>query len=53
MSQLVGEFCETARDHIRDTLAERLPRFVWETEHPDSANASGRCRTRRRAFRRS
>ncbi len=32
-NQLVGEFAETARDHIRDTLAERLPRFDWETEH--------------------
>ncbi|WP_458207465.1 hypothetical protein [Haladaptatus sp. NG-SE-30] len=29
----MGEFAETARDHIRDTLAERLPHFDWKTEH--------------------
>ncbi|MFH5800361.1 hypothetical protein [Haladaptatus sp. CMAA 1911] len=29
----MGEFAETVRDHIRDSLAERLPRFDWETEH--------------------
>ncbi|WP_423743478.1 hypothetical protein V5735_10510 (plasmid) [Haladaptatus sp. SPP-AMP-3] len=29
----MGEFAETVRDYVRDTLAERLPRFDWETEH--------------------
>jgi hypothetical protein len=29
----VGDFAVAARDRIRDTLAERLPRFVWVTEH--------------------
>nr|WP_227776986.1 hypothetical protein [Haladaptatus pallidirubidus] len=29
----MGTFAEAARDRIRDTLAERLSRFVWETEH--------------------
>ncbi|WP_227352920.1 hypothetical protein [Haladaptatus salinisoli] len=29
----MGEFAEAARDRIRDTLAERLPRFAWGTEH--------------------
>ncbi|WP_435156111.1 hypothetical protein [Haladaptatus sp. DFWS20] len=29
----MGEFAETARDHMRDILAERMPRFDWESEH--------------------
>ncbi len=29
----MGAFAETVRDFIRDSLAERLPRFEWGTEH--------------------
>lgn len=28
----MGEFAEAARDRVRDALAERWPRFAWETE---------------------
>jgi hypothetical protein len=29
----VGEFAESVRDRIRDSLAERQPRLSWGTEH--------------------
>ena len=32
-AQLVGEFANAVRDRLRDSLAERRPSLVWETEY--------------------